>query len=178
MEIKQRGFTLLETLISIGIIAIVGLLIAQAFFSTTRTNTKTEKLKDVKQNGEYAMDIMNRIVRNSLEVATVCAPTGTESDTLQVTNADGNTVTLGCLFDGGVTRIASSGAAGTFYLTSNNVTLGGISCDTSTLSFFCTSSPDEATSVTISYTISQKGTPTDSFEQASISFQSTVSPRN
>jgi len=45
----SKGFTLLEILISISIAASVSILIAQVFFTTSRTNTKTELLKDVKQ---------------------------------------------------------------------------------------------------------------------------------
>jgi prepilin-type N-terminal cleavage/methylation domain-containing protein len=45
MEIKKdlacanRGFTLLETLVAVSAIATVGILIAQVFFTTTRSKT-------------------------------------------------------------------------------------------------------------------------------------------
>ncbi len=175
---KQQGFTLLESLISIGVIAVVSTLIAQAFFATTRTNTKTELQKDIKQNGEYAMQVMSRMIQNALKIETACSPSGTATRSLSIRTQHNTTTTFECAMSEGETRIASSGATGTFYLTSANVSLGGDTCDASSLQFICTTLPDEPTKVQISFRLSQKGTPTDQFEQTSISFQSSVAPRN
>lgn len=166
---KQNGFTLIETLISIGIIASVGILIAQVFFTTTRVNTKTELLKDVKQNGEYAMDVVSRMIRNSSAVDCSSTPAS-----LGITNSDGSSTTLGCAFDSdnSVNRLASTSAT-VQYLTSSNVTLG--TC--TSLIFTCTSSTDQAPTIKVEFKLSQKGTPVDQFEKASVSFQTTVSPR-
>lgn len=181
---EKTGFTLLELLIAISIVATVSLLIAQTFFTTTHINTKTELLKDVKQNGDFAMDIMTRMVRSSLAVTSTCETTGTALTSLTIKNSDGDSTTFGCLYDdtNKVTRIASTSAltGTTQYLTNANVTLGGVSCEdaTNTLRFTCTASANEPDKIVISFLVAQKGTAPSQFEQASIPFQTIVSSRN
>lgn len=185
MEIKKRGFTLLETLISITIVGGVGILIAQVFFTTTKINTKTELLKDVKQNGQYGIDTMSRLIRNSYAIENSdvsCTSVGSAQTSLAVTNPDGNRTTLGCVFADSVARIASTSAThptNPEYLTSSNVTLGGTTCDDPdmTLLFTCTSYPDQAPSVKIEFTLSQKGASTSQSDRANSTFQAIVSPR-
>ncbi len=161
---KQNGFTLIETLISIGIIASVGILISQVFFTTTRVNTKTELLKDVKQNGEYAMEVVSRMIRNSSAIDCSSTPSS-----LGITNTDGTSTTLSCVQDVSVNRLASTSAT-VEYLTSSSTTC-------TSLSFTCTAYPDQPPKIMVQLSLSQKGTPVDQFEKASISFQTTVSPR-
>lgn len=178
---KKAGFTLLEVLVSITIAASVGILIAQVFFTTTKSNTKTELLKDVKQNGEYAVAIMERMIRNALRVESTCSKTGSTLRSIEIANRDGNTTTFGCVLDTGITRIAStSGTGRTEYLTSSNLTIGGTSCTDpdNSLSFVCTSYSDQPSKVTVSFSLSQTGTPPDQQDQASVTFQTTAVPRN
>ncbi|OGG11488.1 hypothetical protein A2Z00_03515 [Candidatus Gottesmanbacteria bacterium RBG_13_45_10] len=180
---KIAGFTLLETLITVGIIGMVGVLISQVFFTTTRTNTKTELVKDVKQNGDFALESMQRTIRNSLAIQTTCSPApGTTSSSIDVQNPDGTMTTFGCAFDtsANATRIVATTSAGLQYLTSTNVSLGGTSCSdpNNTLAFVCTSYPDQPSSVDIQFRLSQKGTPVDQYAVTSISFETTVVPRN
>lgn len=177
----NKGFTLLEILISISIAASVGILLAQVFFTTARTNTKTELLKDVKQNGEYAVGIMERMIRSALRVQSTCTAAGSTLSSIQIVNPNGDTTTFGCLVDGTVTRIAStSSTAVTEYLTSSNVTIGGASCSDleNSLSFVCTSYPDQASRVTVNFSLSEIGTPPDKRDQASVEFQTSTAPRN
>jgi len=174
----KKGFTLLEILVAMGVLAILGTVIAQVFFTTTRTNTKVEISKDVKQNGDFAMEVMSRIVRNAASVTTVCSDTGTATDTITVDNLDGGITTFECVLDGDITRIASTSAGRTDYLTSSSLTLGGTDCTGATLQFVCMSPVDGPTTVAIAFTLAQKGTPVDQFEKASASFQTTVAIRN
>jgi len=179
---KQKGFTLLETLISISVIATVASLIVQVFFTTTRANIKTEVLKDVKQNGDVALDVMTRMIRNSLSVQGDCFVAG--SPTLDIQNPDGNITEFMCIYDSanGITRIASvSATTGEIqYLTSSNVTLGGgINCNNgNSLGFSCTNTPNESDKITISFQLVQSGTPVSQFEKAETQFMTTVSSRN
>jgi len=180
----EKGFTLLEMLIAISVVATVASLIVQVFFTTTHVNTKTEILKDVKQNGDVAVDVMTRMIRNSLAVTSTCDETGTKLTSLDIQNPDGDSTEFGCLYDATnkITRIASTSAltSTTQYLTSENVTLGGTSCidANNTLTFTCTSSPNEADKITITFQLAQKGSSPSQFEQANMPFQTTVSSRN
>jgi prepilin-type N-terminal cleavage/methylation domain-containing protein len=176
---KQNGFTLLEMLITISVIAVIASLIVQVFFTTTRINTKTEVMKEVKQNGDFALDVMTRMIRNSTFISSACS--GGPLNTLNITNPDGQGTIFTCSPDANnVLRIASQSAAVPLkfqYLTSSNVTLGtGAFCGTY-LQFTCTSSND-TNKVTITFDLAQRGTPASLFEQARMPFKITVSTRN
>ncbi len=180
----KTGFTLLEIMITITIMGVIGVLISQVFFTTTRVNTKTELLKDMKQNGQFAMDTMTRMIRASTEINSACPTTGIQSTSIQITNPNGQKTTFGCYYDAteGVSRIASSSAYSGLsdYLTSQNVTLGGTSCaDTNmSLQFTCTSYADQPSKIIIEYLLKQLGTPNDSFNAASQRFETRVTVRN
>ncbi len=171
------GFTLLEVLVSVGIIAIIGIVATQTFVATTRTNIKVELLKDVKQNGDFALGIMTRMIQNAQAVTSACSTTGTSASSLSIANFDGGATTFECRLDGTVLRIASTSAGVPAYLTSNNLTLVGAVCDTNALNFVCTSLGD-TTSIKINFSLAQKGTPIAQFEKASVSFQTSALLRN
>lgn len=175
----NKGFTLIELLVAVAIIAGLGIMLAQVFFTTTRSNTKVERLTDVKQNGEYALSIMERMIRNARVLTAVCTDDGsTPVSSVAVENPDGGTTTIQCLLDESVTRIASVSSLGTEYLTSNAVSLGGSTCDGDSLTFYCTSVAQVSKALKISFSLSQKGTPVDQFGKASTAFQTSVGLRS
>lgn len=171
----RKGFTLIEVLVSVGIIAIVGAVIAQSFFTMVRTNVKTELLNTMKQNGDFSLNVMSRMIRNANAVTTTCASTGTTTSSLSLLNTDGKSTQFRCQMDGSVARVASVSGTKTEYLTGRNVTLG-IDC-TNALTFVCTSSASQRTQVQILFRLSQLGTPIDQFEKGSTQFQTTVVTR-
>lgn len=176
---NKNGFTLIELLVAVAIIAGLGIVLAQAFFTTTRSNTKVERLTDVKQNGEYALAVMERLIRNARSLTASCTSGGTQATpSVAIVSPDGFTTTFQCALDGSVTRVASVSSIGTEYLTGSSVTLGGTSCDTDTLEFYCTSIAQTPRSLKVTFQLSQKGTPTDQFEKASTVFQTSISVRN
>jgi prepilin-type N-terminal cleavage/methylation domain-containing protein len=180
--LKMRGFTLLEILISIGVLATVSTLIAQVLFTTTHVNKKTETLRDIKQNGEFTIDVIERLVRNANRLETVCDVDSVSTPAAIVRGADDRTTTLQCVSDGTVARIASVSATGSVsYLSGGNVTLsqsGGKSCDDSTLAFSCppTTAIDEP--MTVNFSLTSPGASISAFEKSTTSFQTTVSLRN
>lgn len=174
----QRGFTLLEVLISVAVMSVIGTIIAQSFFTTTRSSAKVEILKDTKQSGDFAMSVMERMIRNASDITTSCASTGTTVDSISIRSTDGGVTTFQCALNGGVTRIASSSANGIVYLSATNVTLGGTVCEESSLEFVCASNPSAGKSVKIQFSLSQKGTGGNQSERASTSFQTTINVRN
>lgn len=171
------GFTLIELLVSVGLIALVGALIAQVFFTTVRTGVKTELLKETKQSGDFALDVMARMVRSAASVTTVCSASGTTTTSLAILNPDGYATTFGCSTSGTASRISSTSATKTEYLTTSSVTLGA-DCATSSLSFVCTALANGQTSVKITFNLAQVGTSVNQFETASTAFQTTVTTRN
>ena len=175
---KKQGFTLLEIMVSIGIVAIMGVLISQVFFTTTRSNAKAEVLKNVKQNGDFAAELMGRMIRNANAITTTCADTGSTTTSITLTNPNGGSTAFGCILDGTVMRIASTSAGRTDYLTDSGLTLGGVDCNGASLSFVCTAPAGQPTTVAITFRLAQKGTPPDQFDRASASFQTTAAIRN
>ncbi len=176
-EHGSHGFTLLELLVSVGVVGLVSVVLSQTFFATTRTNTKTELLQDVKQNGDYAMDIIGRMIRNARSVTSLCSASGSTDILVTIVNPDYRFTTFSCVLDSGVTRIASVSASSTVYVTSSNLTLGS-SCTTAAFSATCTKPEGQPAIVTVSYILSQKGTPQYLFERASVTFQSSFGLRN
>ena len=176
---KNKGFTLIELLVSVAIISGLGVLLAQAFFTTSRSNTKVERLTDVKQNGEYALAVMERMIRNARSLTASCSSDGSvATPSAAIVNPDGMTTTFMCEMDGSISRVASISSAATEYLTNNAVTLGGTSCDTDSLVFYCTSIAQVPRSLKVTLQLSQKGTPADQFEKASTTFQTSIGIRS
>lgn len=167
----QKGFSLLEILIGVGILAIVSTLIVQVLFTTTHANKKTKLMSDIKQNGAFALDVMERMVRES-SAMTVTATS------VEITNPDASVTTFTCRSDGKVARIASvSGTGVVEYLTGGNVTLstsGGATCADSSLSF---QSVDQSL-LSITFSLGQSGVAGGAYESARSSFQGTVGVRN
>lgn len=165
----------MEILVSVGIIAIVGTVVAQSFFTILRTNVKSERMNSVKQDGDVSLDVMTRMIRNALEVTSTCSIAGSTLDSLSITNPDGYSTLFRCELDGAITRIASVGGMKTEYLTSSNVSLGADCANK--LTFVCTSLAVQKIEVQVLFTLAQAGTPQDQFEKASSSFQATVLTR-
>ena len=174
----QRGFTLIETLVVVGIMAIVAVVSSNMFFTVFKSSGKTKVLTKVKENGDYALSVMERLIRDSQEVVTNTDNKICESgmNYLKFKRADGSTIEFGCLDEGEDNgRIASNSAR----LTSSEVKVD--SC-----SFDCSCYPDctsEGTkfypkTITIKFILSQIGATVRPEEEAIINFQTTVSTRN
>lgn len=172
---KKNGFTLIELIIAVAIIAGLGTVLVQVLFTTTRSSTKVERLTDVKQGGDYALNVIERMVRNARELTATCTSAGSTQSSVTITNPNNYQTTFTCQMDGTVARIASVSSTPTQFLTSSSVTLGA-SCDNA-LVFLCTSI-DTSKSLKITFRLSQKGTPVDQFEKASTAFQTSIGLRN
>lgn len=155
MVVRQKGFTLIEVLVVIFLLGVVMAIGVNLFFSILKGGSKAEIVKEVKQNGDYAISVMERMTRNAQSAS--CS----DSSSVTIKNPDGWTTTFVCE-DG---RIASN--SGT-YLTSESVTATGCT-------FSCGGTTPEV--VTISFTLSQKGTPVRVEERATANFQTKVSLR-
>jgi prepilin-type N-terminal cleavage/methylation domain-containing protein len=173
-DYMSRAFTLIEILVSVSIIGILSLLIVQSFFTSLRNNTKTELMKDLKQNGDYAMQTITRIIQNADTVETCTA------NSLVIRGFDGNQTTFSSYDDGGgLCRIASSSASKQYTLTSSNMTMDshGLGCPAA-ISFICEDLGGSVAKVSITFNLTQKGSPPDAVDKAAQTFSSSVVVRN
>lgn len=151
---KEKGFTLIEILMVVFLLGIVVVIGSNLFFSILKGASKAEITKEVKQNGDYAMNVMERMIRNAQSA-------NCDGGVTIINPVDRRTTIFFC--DG--TRIASNSGV---YLTSDNVSA-------SNCSFSCQGKEPEV--VTISFDLSQKGTTARPEEKAQIHFQTTVGLR-
>jgi prepilin-type N-terminal cleavage/methylation domain-containing protein len=161
---KNNGFTLIETLMVIFLMGIILVGGGGLFFNIMKGASKAEVEKEVKQNGDYAMAIMERMIRNSSAVIDC-----TSFNSLTIKNIDNRQTIF--REDGG--KIASSGA-GLLYLTSNQVT---VSSPLTFTYYPACSSPDAVRRIDIDFSLT--GGSTQALESyAKIDFHTSVSLRN
>jgi prepilin-type N-terminal cleavage/methylation domain-containing protein len=72
----QRGFSLIETLVVIGVLAVVGYIMTGLLTNTLKGGNKTELIGTIKQNGERALGVMSDTIRSSDNVVCVGQYTG------------------------------------------------------------------------------------------------------
>lgn len=186
--VGRQGFTLLELLVSAGVLSLVSVIIAQVVFTTVRLSARTEMMKEMKQNGGISMDVVKRMIQNARSVSIVCD--GQPKSELTLKNIDGGDTTLSCKQDPSYTdfdvfRIASSSATlgRSTYLSSGNMTLvtaGGLAecgvadSEDAALYFSCSNE----TAIHVVFRLHGWNEKSGKFEGDSETFQSTIIERN
>lgn len=79
---KKSGFTLVELLIVLTVVSLVSVIFVEIFFRTLRGGNKAQTVGVLKQNGQVAMEEMDKIIRSSDRV--ICPPANATLDTLVV----------------------------------------------------------------------------------------------
>lgn len=62
---KKDGFTLVEILVVIAVVAILGIMVTEIFISSLRGSDKAKVLATIKQNGQAVLETMDKTVRSS-----------------------------------------------------------------------------------------------------------------
>ena len=152
-----NGFTLIEMIVVTAMIIIISTISVNLLFGILKGSLKAEIVKNTKQNGNYALSVMERMIRSAKEVA--C-----DTSTIVVTTQDGSETSFIFL----PTNI-SSGSAN--LITSDYY-------DVLEPSFSCDEPVGEPKVVTIKFTLSRGASSLRSEEKVSIPFQTSVSLRN
>lgn len=71
---KSKGFTLLETMVTMGVFIVVILMVASLYSLAQRSYNTFEEEMELAQNGRVALDRLSREVRQSLEITTSLSP--------------------------------------------------------------------------------------------------------
>lgn len=168
MNKKETGFTLVELLVVISVLGIMAVMALQIFLSLIRSSTKTEVLGRVKQNGDYALSVMERMIRNSREILEC------DTDHILIKNPDGRESNFRFCGDPDFLIASESGdlECGEVRLTSDQVRLASGA-------FSCTAGGEfQPDVVGISFTLSQSEETTRAEETVSLGFQGSVTTRN
>lgn len=116
MELK-RGFSLIELTVVIGLLSLLTLAITSALLMSVVSSNRIRTVTRVKQAGNYALDQIQGLVRNSKKVV-LCVP----NTSVAFINPDGGTTTISS-----TTQIASNSGV---FLTPSNLTVSNfaLSC--------------------------------------------------
>lgn len=64
-QISNKGFTLIEALVTLTIIGVIGFMLVDIISRGFRNSNKTQVLGTIKQNGQSALNIMDQTIRSS-----------------------------------------------------------------------------------------------------------------
>lgn len=88
---KQKGFSLVEVVIAITILGVIGAYVGSILTTAFKGSNKSALLGDIKQNGQTALGLMDRTIRNSDKV--ICPYVTTQnSNYLIISTSDGKIV--------------------------------------------------------------------------------------
>jgi len=159
----RNGFTLIESLVVVGVFSILALISSQILLSTLKGTTKSETESEVHQNGDYALSVISQMLRNSRRLI---SPTTSGSYTsLTIQNPDRNQTVFTC--DLPNQTVASNSAR----LISDNI-------KATTCSFEFTFPPSGPPTVTIDFTLVKNPTSSRPEETAQTDFTTQVTLRN
>lgn len=171
----NSGFTLIELLVVMVVVAVVGSVVAALLFSTIRDSKKAESITTIRQNGNYVISQMQRIIRYgylytlTAPYTNECIPTGTtQTNNFDFAVYDSDHTTL--------YKYACTSPNGTLKLNGNDL------IDTSTAQItscqITCSQPNLSAPpvVSISFTISSNTSVSESI--ATVPFNTTVTMRN
>jgi len=169
---KKSAFTLIELLVVVTIFAGLGILLINSLFAILRSNAKSELIKEIRQNGSFALDVMTKKLTGGQNPVCDITPTSRVS----FTDSNGEEITFSCDTGG---YIASESAGAKTALTSNQasgaedkikIRLTGCSFDCETVG--------ANSKVTISFILSQAGESVRQEELAQQAFSKVILVRN
>ncbi len=162
---KPKGFTLIELMVVMAVTIFVGGIIGSILFSSLRGTNKSNALTTVRQNGNFALIQMTKMIRDAKKLNSPC----TISDTINFSSfSGGDTVFICDLSNPQGPTISSNGAS---LLDQNAVSV-------SSCAFTCTqNSESDYPTIGISFTL---GTLTSQAQEKTVSipFQTSVTMRN
>lgn len=164
----KNGFTLIETLVSLGILALLVVVATSLFFSVLKAASKSRATQAVKQNGGYAIAVMERMIRSAKQVV------GCDSDHVRIKSSDEEETNFHFCGDPDFLIASESGT-----LTCSDARLTGDDVQLVEGSFSCL--PGDSVKpyiVGISFSLRRGEASARPEEQAVVSFQTSVSLRN
>lgn len=167
---KKNGFTLIEMLVVITMVAVIGTLVVTILAMTLRGSRKADLVSNIKQNGNAAISQIVRQIRyaKSLDIPTSCVPSATMQSLTVTSFTDDRQTTFACV-SGANATIASNSAS----LLNTNVV------NVSSCSFVCRQQNIfDPPSITVQFVLNAKNANQLEETRATVPFQTTVKLRN
>ena len=173
---EKNGFTLIEMLVSISLLALIASIGTVLLTVTLKNASKARISQLVKQEGDYAMQSMERWIRNSSPIINNCQPNMT---ILQFTNFDGQPMAFEFVGIGESNSYIASYSAQLTQI--NRLTSESVELDGGQSNYFsCIVGQEDNTPalVTISFSLKQANSSLSQEESITIPFHHTISLRN
>ena len=182
---SERGFTLIEVLISIGVMSLISGIIITIFLAISSAYDKASVVSSVNQDGSRIMEQVVRAIRNGTEAVETFSPVGI---TLTVPRTSGNLeyssnggcTTVNLYFDDttdSLKKSASSCDGTAVCSTASPCTLTSADVTVSSATFSVIANDDGPDQVHVDFVLRQKPSLSDPEQQASQEFERTVSTR-
>ncbi|MBU2577209.1 type II secretion system GspH family protein [Patescibacteria group bacterium] len=161
---ENKGYSLMEMIVVISLLGVVGVIVSGFLISTMKANSKAEITKEVRQNGDYVLSVLQGAILNSLSVS--CTNPSANIKIIRVTDLNNQITDYTCNI---TEKKISSGSA---RLTGTNIAV-------TNCIFSCNTTSGRPTKVTIDFTIGNKSsTNLRPEEKSSVNFKSEVITRN
>ena len=153
---KERGFTLLEMVVTIAGLGVIGITVTTILVNTLRGSSKSTIVNSVRTNGEYALEQMTRTIRygtilTSPALPCPSSPPGSPPTSMAFVASDGSPITYSCS-SGTINSQENNGPVQSLLDTSNVKT-------STTCKFVCTQTDiNSSPIITISFDLVQKAT--------------------
>ncbi len=156
MTKPKLGFTLIETLVGVGVFAVLAAMTSIMLFAALRGARRAAAVAQVRNEGSYAMGVMSQKLRFASGVPDCTVP---------------NSVTFTSAPNNGVTTFSCAGTS----ITSTGPNLISSKVQTAGCSITCSPTGDQ---VNIVFTLVPAGVPQSVVDKASVTFDSQVQIRN
>ncbi|MBI4130604.1 hypothetical protein HY468_04760 [Candidatus Roizmanbacteria bacterium] len=179
---KQRGFTIMELLVGGAVFVVITILVNNILLNLLRGTVKQDVIRNVKQNGDFAMEVMMNKIRSArrLDPAVNCIA---NLNQLTITNNDGSTSRF--YYDAATTQKIVDEITNVLGVTARYLTTDVTTIDSTQpaerLTFDCVALPGGETKITVHFTLRQRNAnpaTARSEEEALVRFENMAAIRN
>jgi len=168
---SKLGFTLIELLVVVTLVGLMGIIITQIFILGLRSQAKNQVMKDVRQNGDLIISVIEGMVKNAVDITE--AGCGVSSKQLTITNQDGFSTVFDC--SDGANMASVSAYPDPIPTVSVNLNTTAVKIENCNFRLICPTPPINPKYVFVNFNVVQAGSGTLPENRASLEYQTTVS---
>jgi prepilin-type N-terminal cleavage/methylation domain-containing protein len=173
-KISNAGFTLIELLVVVTLVGLMGIIITQIFILGLRSQAKNQVMKDVRQNGDLIVSVIEGMVKNAVDITEVGC--GTSSKQLTITNQDGFSTVFDCSDNTNMSSVSAYPDPSPTVSVKLNTT--AVKIESCNFRLICPTPPINPKYVFVNFNVVQSGPTPLPENRASLEYQTTVSLGN